>query len=663
MPPRLLTAFVILAGLAAGVIVIVRQGQLPPADFTFNNDTEVESLDPAVVTGQPEGRIIDELYEGLVRLDPKDRKPIPGVAKEWEVSDDGKTYTFHLRRDAKWSDGSPVTAEDFVYSMRRFLDPQTLAEYAYQAWYIKNARRFSRAARGVRPGDPVEVELYELPPGALPFARGELLRGELVAVETLPGATEQELEDPARYTELRTFLVEIDGERRRFRVGEGPFPDASPAKQLTLAFDQVGFRALDDYTVQTELEAPTPYWLNLLGFYPLAPVKRECVETHGPGAWIKAGNIVTNGPYMLQFRRIRDRIRLRKNPHYWNRDNVALETIDALAVQSLTTSFNLYETGEVDWITKVTPLIARELFEQTPPREDFNPDAQFGTYFYNFNTTRAPFDDPRVRRALVLALDRQEIVTTACAGELPARSLTPPGLPDYEAPECAGMDLDRARQLLAEAGYPGGVGFPKIEILYNYEQQHQTIAELIRKQWRRGLGIDVATRNEEWSTYLASTRQLNFDVVRRAWIGDYLDPNTFLDMFVTGGENNNTGWGDPEYDRLIRDAKFESDPAKRLELLAGAERILMTELPVMPIYYYVSRSMVAPYVYGWHNNLEDRHPLWSLSIDRGRPRLNDFMSSKPIRPIVLRPQAADTPSEAAAEALTPPSLPAEEDER
>lgn len=636
MPTRSLAAFAILLCLVGAVVGIVRQGQLPPAEFTFNNDTEIESLDPAVVTGQPEGRIIDELYEGLVRLGPKERKPLPGVAERWELSEDGLTYTFHLREDAKWNDGTPVTAEDYVYSMRRFLDPQTLAEYAYQAWYLKNGKRYSRAARGVEPGDPVEIELLDPPADALPFARGEVLRGELVRVDTDPAATEEELADAEKHTKLRTFVVAIGGTERRFRVGEENATDGAEAcRQLMLDFGEVGFRAVDEHTIETVLESPTPYWLNLMGFYPLYPVNRTCIETHGPLQWTKPENLVSNGPYQVEFRRIRDRIRLRKNPHYWNRENVAIETIDALAVQSLTTSFNLYATGKVDWITKVAPLISRELFEADPPRNDFNPDAQFGTYFYNFNTGRKPFDDVRVRQALVLALDRREIVTTACAGELTAQSMTPPGLPDYDPPECEGTNLDKAKQLLAEAGYPNGTGFPKIEILYNYEQQHQTIAELIRKQWRRGLGIDVATRNEEWSTYLASTRQKKYDVVRRAWIGDYLDPITFLDMFVTGGENNNTDWGDPEYDRLIQDAKREPDPEARLELLREAERMLMTELPVMPVYYYVSRSMVAPHVYGWYNNLEDRHPLWALSIDRTAKGPNDFMSSEPVREITL----------------------------
>ncbi|QDV77591.1 peptide ABC transporter substrate-binding protein [Botrimarina mediterranea] len=645
MPPRLALAIAIFVLLVGGIIAVVKEGQLPPADFTFNNDTEVESLDPAVVTGQPEGRIIDELYEGLVRLGPKDREPIPGVAESWDISEDGRTYTFHLRHDAKWSDGSPLNAHDMVYSMRRFLDPQTFAEYAYQAWYLKNGRRYSRAARGVEPGDKVEVELVERPDGALPFARGEVLRGELVRIETDEGVDQEMLDDPLKFVDHRTFVVSIDGEERLFRVGDNvptTAPEgAEPCRQVLLDFSEVGFRAIDDYTVETVLESPTPYWLNLLGFYPLAPVNQKCVETHGPGQWTEVENIVTNGPFKLEFHRIRDRIRLRKNEHYWNRDNVALETIDALAVQALTTSFNLYETGKVDWITKVTPLIARELFEADPPRPDFNPDAQFGTYFYTFNTSRKPFDDVRVRQALMLAIDREEIVTTACAGELPALSMTPPGLPEYKAPECEPMNITRAKELLAEAGYPDGTGFPKIEILYNYEQQHQTIAELIRKQWRRNLGIDVATRNEEWGSYLSSQRQQKYDVVRRAWIGDYLDPNSMLDLWVTGGENNSTGWSNAEFDKLIQDAKAEPDADKRLEMLADAERILMREGPVMPIYYYVSRSMLKPYVYGWYNNLEDRHPLWTLSIRRDASGPNDFMASKPVREITMKPRRTE----------------------
>ncbi|MEN0110160.1 MAG: peptide ABC transporter substrate-binding protein [Planctomycetota bacterium] len=603
-----MTAIVLAALVVVAVVGVVRQGQLPPADFTFNNDTEIESLDPAVVTGQPEGRIIDAIYEGLVHLGPKDREPRAGMAERWEVSDDGLTYTFHLRKDARWTNGDPVTADDFVYSMRRFLDLRTLAEYAYQAWYLKNARRYSLAARGVAVGDRVEVELPDAPDGALPFARGGVLRGVLRAIEPDEGYTAEQLDDPATYVDRHTFVVEIDGAERRFRAGDTTADGAEPCAMIALDFAEVGFRAVDEHTVETVVNAPTPYWLQLLGFYPLSPVNRRCIETHGP-RWTEAENLVTNGPYTLEFRRLRDRIRLRKNPDHWDAENVALETIDALAVQSLTTQFNLYETGEVDWITKVSPIIARELLKADPPRADFDPAPQFGTYFYSFNCARPPLDDVRVRRALVLSLDRQQILETAGSVEVPAFSFTPPGLSDYDAPECPRPDVEEARRLLAEAGYPKGEGFPRIELLYNFEESHQTIAELIRKQWRSALGIDVGTRNEEWGTYLSSQRQMKYDACRRAWIGDYLDPNAFLDLFVTDGENNNTEWGDPEYDRLIEEAKYEVDPERRIAMLREAEVILMRELPVMPIYYYATRGLVRPTIGGYYNNLQDTHPL------------------------------------------------------
>lgn len=617
MSPRITAALAIAAFSLAGIVWVVAQGQLPPADFTFNNDGEIESLDPAVVTGQPEGRIIEALFEGLVRLGPEEREPRPGIAKSWEVSDDGLIYTFKLREGAVWSNGEPCTAEDFVYSMRRFLDPLTLAEYAYQAWYLKNAKRYSRAARGIEVGEPVEVELHEKPADAREYARGAVLRGKLVRVETDEGVSDEALADPAKYVEHRTFVVEIDGEEIGFRVGEpgDETGDARVCRQILLDFSEVGFRALDDYTIEMVLETPTPYWLQLVGFYPLWPVNQTCVETHGQLAWTDPENIVTNGPFTLEFRRIRDRMRLRKFADYWDADDVHVETIDALAVESLTTQFNLYETGKCDYITKVSPITARELLKIEPPREDFVPAPQFGTYFYSMNVTRPPLDDVRVRQALLLAIDRAEIIATAGSVEQPARSFSPPGIPGYEPPQCRDTDIAEAQRLLAEAGFPGGEGFPKIEILYNFEEQHQTVAELIRKQWRRALGIDVATRNEEWQTYLSTTRQLKFDVARRAWIGDYLDPNTFLDLFVTGGENNQTGWGNEEYDQIIESAKYEKDSAVRLEMLARAEEILMAEGPIIPIFFYATRYLVRPHVKGFYYNVQDTHPLRYIRVE------------------------------------------------
>jgi oligopeptide transport system substrate-binding protein len=590
-------------GMAAVAWAVLRV-QLPPADFTFINETEVKSLDWAVVTGIPEHRIVGNIFEGLTRLDPKTLAPIPGVAERWDVSDDKKTYTFHLRKDAKWSNGEPVTAHDFLYSMRRFLDPMTAAEYAYQAWYLVNARRYSQGAKGINPGDPVEVELNERPEGALPFARGEVLRGKLVRID---GEGEE-----------RVFVVEIDGKERSFQAGKkGDAPaGVEPCKQVLLDFGEVGIKALDDHTIEMQLENPTPFWLQLLNYHSLLPVHQKCLETYGTPEWTYAENIVTNGPYRVAFRRIRDRIRLVKNEHYWDRDNVKLGVIDALAITPQVTMYNLFATGKVDWITDLPAIVLRELIKSGTAKEELDPKPYLGTYYFLLNTKRKPLDDPRVRKALALALDREEITRTATgAGEVPANSFVPLGVPGYTPEKFGAENVKEAQRLLAEAGFPNGRGFPKLEILYNTQQAHQTIAQLIRKQWEKNLGITASTRNEEWGSYQTSIRESEFDVARRAWIADYIDPNSHLDIMVTDGENNNTGWSNAEYDRLIAAARAEPDEQKRFELFHQAEKILMDEMPIIPIYYYVDKNMVKPNVRGFHRNPLDQHPLSALWIE------------------------------------------------
>jgi oligopeptide transport system substrate-binding protein len=284
----------------------------------------------------------------------------------------------------------------------------------------------------------------------------------------------------------------------------------------------------------------------------------------------------------------------------------------------------------VDWVTVPPAEVLRELLKSRPPRNDLNPAPQLTTYYYLLNTTRPPLNDKRVRLALGMALDREEITRVATgAGEIPALSLVPPSLPDYKQQPCRPFNPEEARKILAEAGYPDGRGFPKIEILYNTDQQHQAIAELVRKQWQRELNITTSLRNEEWGSFQDSQQQLKFTVARRAWVGDYLDPNTYLDMFVTDGDNNCTGFSNPKYDELIALAAKEPDTAKRMEILQNAERLLMDEMPIIPVYFYVSRNMVWPHVRGFYNNLQDTHPLRSIwidpNVDPNSPRPNEYM--------------------------------------
>ena len=602
-------------------------GRLPPAEFTFTNGDEIKTVDPAIGTGAPEGRIIRALFEGLWAGDPKTLRPVPGVARSWDVSEDKLTYTFHLRHDALWSDGSRVTAEDFAWSFRRFLHPATAAEYAYEMWYVVGAERYTTGR--VEPGDPVEIELLEKLPNALPFASGIIVRGTLVALQPKKGpGLICAKHPPGRSGKLnlvpfsareKIHVVEIDGRQRRFQKG-ATAKETEDYRWLLYDFRSVGIRAIDGRTLEIRLKHPVPYFVNLMGFYPMFPVNRRCVQTHGYPAWTKPAVIVTNGPYRLKFRRIRDRIRLVKSPTYWDRDNVHLKVIDALAVTSYATMLNMYMTGQADWITTVPTEIVPDLLARK--QGDFKPAPFLGTYYYLLNTAKPPLGDVRVRRALGLAIDKREIVERITrAGQIPARSLVPAEISnyiDYTPAKCGAYNVEAARRLLAEAGYPGGRGLPKIEILYNTSEAHQAVAELIQSQWKRALGINVRLRNQEWTAYLSSRRQLHYQIARAAWIGDYIDPNTFLDMFVTGGANNQTGWGDSRYDRLVEQAQQEPDTTKRMEYFHRAEQILMDQMPIIPIYFYVTTSMVRPYVKGFYPNIQDVHPLKALRIDRKR---------------------------------------------
>jgi oligopeptide transport system substrate-binding protein len=587
-------------------------GTLPPADFTFVNGTEIKSVDPARITGQPEGRIVFALFEGLVNWHPKTLAPIPGVAERWEISGDGLRYTFYLRPDARWSDGSPVTADDFAYSFRRTLDPMTGSEYSYQLWYIENAKKYNVGGGALEAGDPVEVELLEQPPDALPYARGVVLRGTLEKIETL-GGEEREFRP-------RVYVVNIDGQTRRYTSDPAAAKgDVLLCKQVLFDFEHVGVKVIDARTLELTLAEPTPFFLALTGFYPLFPVNRQCVDTYGYPEWTRPENIVTNGAFVLKERRIRDRIRMIKSPTYWDRENVRLDSVDALAVESVTTALNLYMTGKVDWIPSVPSTVVKDLLEQN--RGDFLVAPYLVTEFYRVNTTKPPLNDARVRKALAMAIDRREIVETVTqAGEAPALSLVPPGMPNYESPKFRGYDPERAKKLLADAGYPGGRGFPKISILYNASESAAAVAQLVQAQWADTLGIETGLRQEEWNSFLTSQQLMQYEVARSGWIGDYVDPNTFLDMFVTGGANNQTGWSNARYDELLRQARGEQDPKRRMEIFRDAEKILLDELPIIPLFNGVSKNMVRPYVRGFYPNIQDIHPLRAIEIDQEAKR-------------------------------------------
>ncbi len=626
----------------------LRMGSLPPADFTFSNGTEPQSVDPAKSTGAPEGRIIDAIFEGLYRKmpdpnDPDEMVPLPGMAESHEVSEDLKTYTFHMREGAKWTNGEPVTAYDWTFSWQRFLHPESGSQYAYQLWYIKNAKKYTNPGE-LAAGDRVEVEIADRKDDAQMYPRGTIVSGILKKIDSFPkdGAEESDdghgESDGAMHVYTVDCVPDVDGKpdwdgnaTQRVFYQEGlpeealkKFPKAELAKHVLLHFGEVGIKAPDEMTLEVELESPTPYFLELASFYPMHAVNRTCIETFGYPDWTKPENIVTCGPYQMKERRIRDRIRLVKNPMYWGADDVKLETIDALAVQSNTTQLNMFMSGQMEWATDIPNSVLDDLKirdqekKKEPGREEESDDLQIteqlATYFYRVNTTRPPLDNPKVRQALNMAINKQEIVEHVTrGGQVPAGSLVPPGITGYQGPPTASYDPEAARKLLEEA--LGGKKMRPIQILYNTSEGHKQIAEVIQQQWKKNLHIDVQLRNVEWGVYLTEQREMNYDVCRAGWIGDYPDPNTFLDMFLTGGENNETGWSNAKYDKLIDEARREADPEKRFGMLREAESILVEEMPILPIYFYVSINMVRPYVKNFYPNLQDLHPLHILEID------------------------------------------------
>lgn len=524
--------------LVLAMLVLAFAGCRPPetpAEITIINGAEPESLDPAIVTGQPEMRITQALFEGLTRVDPKTGGAIPGLAKRWEVSQDGRHYVFHLRTNLVWSTGEPIGAEDVVYSWIRALDPLTACDYAGQLYYVKNGEAFNSGR----------------------------------------------LKDPS----------------------------------------QVGVHADGPFTVRVELEHPTSFFLDLCAMPIMSVVPRKTIEARGDG-WIKANPLPVSGPYELVYWRLNDRVRLRKNPNYWDAANTQIETFDILPTASANAALNLYERGQAD-IVWDKELVPTELMDVLLKRPDFHRSDYLGTYFMRFNTTRKPFNDPRVRKALALALDKERLVKRITrSGERAAPHLVPDGTANYTPPEGLGFDPNLARKLLSEAGYPGGENFPHFEYLFNAAaggaaNMHAKVAVEIQQMWRKELGIQMDLRQMEWKVYLNEQTHLEYDLSRSSWIGDYNDANTFLDLFMSNNGNNRTGWKNAEYDGLLHAANQNSNVEARAGLLREAERLLVEEeVPIIPLYFYVGVSYYdSSRIKGIYPNILDQHPLQFIQAE------------------------------------------------
>ncbi len=496
------------------------------------NGAEPETLDPHRAQSVTASNVIRDLYEGLVGTEP-DGSLTPGAAQRWDISGDGKTYTFYLRPNARWSNGEPVTADDFVYGLRRCVDPATGSAYAEILKPIQNAE--------------------------------EIVAGKLK-------------------------------------------PDA------------LGALAADKHTLIVQLKAPTPYFLGMLAHTSSFPAHRKSIEQHGD-QFTRPGRHVTNGAYQIKEWVTNSYILIERNPHYWDNANTRLDFVRYMPIENADIEFKRYLAGEVDWTGSV-PIPWLEAVRNQLKRE-FYVYPTLGVYYYGLNVERPPFkDNPKLRQALTLAIDRKIVVEKVTrGGEIPAYAWVPPGVHNYGQQRVVWADWPRdkqlaeARRLYREAGYSEEEPL-ELELRYNTSEAHKKIAVAIAYMWKQALGVKVRLINEEWKVFLQNVQLKKVtQVYRLGWTGDYDDANTFMELMYSRFGLNGTGYQSAIYDGLVDKASFEADPTYRRKLLQAAERQLLRDLPIVPLYHYVSKHLMKAYVKGYTGNVLDHHYSKNLWIE------------------------------------------------
>ncbi len=491
--------------------------------FKKNNGAEPGTLDPHRAEGVPASNVLRDLYEGLVSETPGGEY-IPGAAESWTISENLKTYTFTIRKNARWSNGDEVVAEDFVFSLRRSVDPQTLSNYSSMLYPIKNAR---------------DVVLGKAPPSDL------------------------------------------------------------------------GVYSLDDKTLIIELEEPTPYFLSLLTHSTTYPVHPKSIEKHG-AQFTKPGNLVSNGAFVLAGWRVQDYIQLDRSPTYWDDKNTTLESVFYYPLDNPDSSLRRYRADELDF-TDTVPA------EQLPwiracLEQDIFFSPYFGSYYYGFNTTKAPFkDNQQLRQALSMAIDRSVITDIILgAGQIPAFGFVPP-VKTYRGEKLSWAKWtqqkrdNEALRLYKEAGYSDDNPL-EIEVVYNTSENHKRVALAIAAMWKKVLGVKTTLRNQEWKVFL-ETRRLKEDteIFRGGWIGDYDDPYTFSELLHSENEMNHSGFNNKQYDDYLKLASSKKAGEERLNDLRKAEQLMLEEMPIIPLYFYVSTHLMKPWVFGLEGNVMDHH--------------------------------------------------------
>lgn len=643
---RQIVGLVLLASIAFGTYacsVASGKGEFygsttPPAQniFRYVSGDEPESLDPHISNGQPEARLYMALYEGLVEYHPRTLAPIPALAELWDINDDSSEFTFHLRRNGRWSNGDPIDANDFVYSFRRALAKETASHNVSLALYIKYSQAYHEQQVFVR--DPQTGQFLlardfddQLPPEPLsgtPLAPGKseyTPTGEEPEPEPEPDtAFHRQMHSPLRLTlpgseKARTAVLERNAKLK----------DAFAGKELVpVKAEDVGVEAIDNYTLRLSLVQPAPFFLGLLAHQVFRLVPQKVIQKHGD-FWTRPEHIVTCGPFKLKTWIPYDKLVMERDPMYWDVANVKLDELHFFPINDQFVTMNLYKVGELDAV--YNRAVPNPWLHVLRSKKDYMDAADAAIDYLIMNTTKPPLNDVRVRKAFDLAIDKPAWAAFRRIIK-PLTAFTPQGIfAGYPQHQGTGHDPARARQLLAEAGYPvvqnndGSFSCPKfpvdqVEYIYNTQGSNKLMAEWMQAQWKQNLGITVPLRNMEWKTFLEARATLDYKgFSRAAWGADYMDPFTFLGIFYTAGASG-TGWFDQKYVDMLDQANRTLDTTKRYELLAQAEAYMLEHQPVIPIASTAVNWMKKPYVKGMYPNPGSLYPWKFVYIERDQTK-------------------------------------------
>jgi len=627
----LLTLAAVVAGCSASASSSVFFGKTdPPSEnvLRYVSGSEPETLDPQIPPLQNEARISMALFEGLAEYDPKTTAPIPALAERWEVNKDWSEVTFHLRHDGRFSNGDPITAQDFVYTIRRGLKPEIASRVASLAYPIKYAEAFNEG--GVFVFDPAAKSFLLEKDFAAEAPKQTFLSEQPVAsvASEYPAIPEDKTPDAdtafhhEMHSPVRLVLPGSEKKRNAAIAADPKLKAAVVGKQFVpVKAENVGVEAVDDYTLRIMLMTPAPYFISMMPHQFFRALHRKTVEQFGD-SWTDASHIVTSGAFRLVSWNHYDRIVVARDPMYWDAKSVKLDKIIFFLLSDNTTIMTLYKAGELDATYNHT--VPAPWLDAVGPKKDFMDAPEAAIDYYNFNTTKGPTTDLRVRKALNMSIDKKAMADWRHVQPLTA--MTPTGIfPGYPQPQGDQFNPDQAKKLLADAGYKDASGNfdPKkfeaseIELITNSDGSNVAYAEFVQAQWKQNLGATFQIRVMENKTFFKAQAAVDYNgVSRTGFAADYMDPYTFLGIFYAKGGANATGWADPKYVALLDEANRTIDPHKRYELMAQAEKMLLDQQIVIPLVVPTTREMKKPYVKGMYPNAASLHAWKYVYVER-----------------------------------------------